>query len=86
MEIDASTAGESLIGEFFAATGCARVEAVPTIVHRWRYARAAQPLGADFLYDAELGIGGCGDWCRGDRVEDAFSSGLNLAKLISERG
>jgi predicted NAD/FAD-dependent oxidoreductase len=26
-----------------------------------------------------MGIGVCGDWCLGHRVEDAFISGLELA-------
>jgi predicted NAD/FAD-dependent oxidoreductase len=31
------------------------------------------------LFDPALGIGLCGDWCLGHRVEDAFVSGLELA-------
>jgi predicted NAD/FAD-dependent oxidoreductase len=56
--------------------------------HRWRYATTATPLGADFLHDASLGLAVCGDWCRGDGVEDAFLSGQALADHMAaaERG
>lgn len=73
-----SRVGRALIDAFFEATRFARSEPVARIIHRWRYARAKQQLGTDYLYDEELGIGVCGDWCRGDRVEDAYLSGLGL--------
>ncbi|TVQ87898.1 MAG: FAD-binding protein [Chromatiaceae bacterium] len=47
--------------------------------HRWRYALATAPLGTDCLWDAALGIGAAGDWCRGGRIEDAWLSGEALA-------
>ena len=50
-----------------------------TAVHRWRHARTIKPLGQTHLWDAHTGIGACGDWCIGHRVEDAFLSGLELA-------
>ena len=49
------------------------------VVHRWRYAQTQVPLGQAGLYDAALGVGLCGDWCLGHRVENAFVSGLSLA-------
>ena len=49
------------------------------MVHRWRFAQTQQPLGRPFIFDETLGIGLCGDWCLGHRVEDAFVSGLELA-------
>jgi len=48
-------------------------------VQRWRYARTLQPLGRSHLWDGRAGLGACGDWCLGHRVEDAFVSGLELA-------
>ena len=48
-------------------------------VHRWLYAKTEVPLGATHLWDAKLGLGLCGDWCIGHRVEDGFVSGLELA-------
>ena len=48
-------------------------------VHRWRFAKTLQPLGATHMLSTAQGIGLCGDWCIGNRVEDAFISGLELA-------
>ena len=47
--------------------------------HRWRYAFTESALGRSCLWDAELSLGVCGDWCLGQRVEDAWQSGADLA-------
>jgi len=47
--------------------------------HRWRYAFTESALGRPCLWDPELGLGVCGDWCLGRRVEDAWQSGTELA-------
>ncbi|MBU6378287.1 MAG: FAD-dependent oxidoreductase [Gammaproteobacteria bacterium] len=52
------------------------------VAHRWRYALVEQPLGRDFAWDNASGLGACGDWCIGARIEDAFLSGLKLADAI----
>jgi hypothetical protein len=48
-------------------------------VKRWRHAKTAKPLERSHLWDRRVGIGACGDWCLGHRVENAFVSGLELA-------
>ncbi len=48
-------------------------------LRRWRHAQTRAPLGRSHLWDAQAGLGACGDWCLGQRVEDAFVSGLELA-------
>ena len=60
------------------------IRATPTHteVHRWLYAKTAQPLGQSHLWFKSEGIGLCGDWCLGHRVEDAFVSGLELALAV----
>jgi predicted NAD/FAD-dependent oxidoreductase len=50
--------------------------------HRWLYSLVANPRNDGALWSAELGIGACGDWCRGSRVEGAFLSGQALAGRI----
>ena len=56
-------------------------------VHLWRYALADKPLDTPYLYDPQLRIGACGDWCIGPKVEAAYLSGLAMANcLLSERG
>lgn len=67
-----------LLKAFAEVTGI-RAEPGHAQAHRWRYARTLQPLGASHLWDHRTGLGLCGDWCRGHRVEDAFVSGLELA-------
>ena len=49
---------------------------------RWRYAKP-EPLPEPYLYSS-LGIGACGDWCGGPRVEGAYLSGLVLAQSLIE--
>ena len=78
LEDDPVRVKEKLLKAFSEITG---IHAQPphAEVHRWRYAITQQPLGKPFLWDANNGIGICGDWCIGHRVEDAFISGLSLA-------
>lgn len=50
--------------------------------HRWRYARVTQPVGVESLLNPALGLAACGDWCRGNRVEDAWLSGRHAAQTL----
>jgi predicted NAD/FAD-dependent oxidoreductase len=70
-----------LLKAFAEVTG---IHAEPAHVdtRRWLYAQTVQPLGVSFAWDAQNGLGLCGDWCLGHRVEDAFVSGLELALSI----
>ena len=52
--------------------------------HRWLLARSEEPLNAGYLWKESTGLGVCGDWLHGDRVEGAFLSGLELATAIQE--
>jgi hypothetical protein len=76
----------ALVEAFEEATG----EALPTrafeAAHRWRYARAENPLADGALWDASLRIGMCGDWCASSRIEGAFESGLAAADRVLKRG
>ena len=49
----------------------------------WLYAKTRRPLGQSHLWDSKAGLGLCGDWCLGHRVEDAFVSGLELALAVA---
>jgi renalase len=52
-------------------------------VHRWRYAFPRLPLGRPCLTaTAPLPIVCCGDWCEGNLVEGALTSGLAAADEI----
>ena len=82
LEDDAERVKAKLLKGFAEITG---IRATPphAVVHRWRYAQTQTPLGRPFLLDDTLGIGLCGDWCLGHRVEDAFVSGLELALALA---
>lgn len=51
--------------------------------HRWRFALPTEPLTDRCLFDRDLRLGACGDWCGGPRVEGAYLSGLALAEAIT---
>ena len=70
---------EAKLLKAFSEVSGIRAEPAHVAVHRWAYAKTEQPLGKSHLWDSRSGIGACGDWCIGHRVEDAFVSGLELA-------
>lgn len=51
-------------------------------IHRWKYARAETACEQRFLLDESNGFAACGDWCGGNRVEDAYLSGLELGNQM----
>jgi len=53
-------------------------EPIVAVSHRWRYAIAAG-TGDGALWNGQIGIGTCGDWLLGPRVESAWLSGRMLA-------
>ena len=50
--------------------------------HRWRYADTEPPLQLGCLWDADTGIGLCGDWLNGGKVEGAWLSGRALGRRV----
>lgn len=74
-----------LIDAFWQATAARRVRHRLGIAHRWRYAIPPEPLDSRSLFDPQLRIGACGDWCSGPRVEGAFLSGMSLAGQVLAR-
>jgi renalase len=82
LEDDEERVKAKLLRGFAEITGI-RVAPSHAAVHRWRYSRTHTPLGQPFMWDDQLHIGLCGDWCLGHRVEDAFVSGLELALHIA---
>ncbi len=77
-------ASDAIVPQVMAAFG-ARVGGLPGILsataHRWRYAKSGKD-GTGALWDAGLGLGVCGDWLLGPRVESAWVSGTGLAAGI----
>lgn len=50
--------------------------------HRWRYADSAPALDLGCAWQAQNGLGLCGDWLNGGKVEGAWLSGLALAQAL----
>lgn len=71
-----------LLRAFAEITGI-RTEPAHAELRRWAYAKTTRPLGQPFVWNAAAGLGVCGDWCIGHRLEDAFVSGLELALAVS---
>lgn len=71
-----------ILGAFEEAIGRSLPAISHRASHRWRYARTRRPLGSEAEWVATSGLGVCGDWLRGNRVEDAFLSGRALARAI----
>ncbi|TVS17226.1 MAG: FAD-dependent oxidoreductase [Planctomycetaceae bacterium] len=73
---------ERLLDAFWDATGVGAVPPSYVVAHRWRYALPTEPLPDRYLFDGDLQIGACGDWCSGPRVEGAFLSGAAMAGRV----
>jgi renalase len=69
------------------AAGCPIPRPVAAASHRWRYALSAG-TGDGALWNQTIGLGVCGDWLLGPRIECAWLSGRLLAKrcIESEQG
>ena len=72
----------ALVDEFWTTTGLSPVPAHYGVAHRWRYALPPEPLEDRCLFDAEMQVAACGDWCAGPRVEGAFLSGMAAAGRV----
>ncbi len=50
--------------------------------HRWRYADTEPALAEGCAWRPEIGLGLCGDWLNGGKVEGAWRSGRRLAEQV----
>ena len=82
LEEPPETIRERLLDAFWDATGVAALPPSYVVAHRWRYALPTELLPDRFLFDGDLKIGACGDWCAGPRVEGAFLSGAAMAGRV----
>ena len=58
--------------------------AVHKNIHGWLYANAVDEEKNVEFFDIDEKLAVCGDWCCGGRVEGAFLSAYNLAKIFKE--
>ena len=82
LDDDPKRIAAKLLKGFAEVTGI-RAEPAHAEVYRWSHAKTHVPLGRSHLWDGAAGLGLCGDWCTGHRVEDAFLSGLEMALAIA---
>ena len=80
---DAPARVQAKLHKAFSEVTGIRAEPAHAQTKRWAYAKTLQPLGKSHLWDSRAGVGVCGDWCLGHRVEDAFVSGLELALAVA---
>ncbi len=69
----------AMLAAFARATGTDPGLPLTARAHRWRYAQSGDGVGAPCLFDAAAGLGACGDWCVGGRIEGAYLSGAAMA-------
>ena len=65
-------APDAVAAALLAAFGEALATELPAtrhlVAHRWLFARCEEGLGEPYLWDAETGLGVCGDWTAGGRL------------------
>lgn len=79
LELEEEDAATQLLDAFRVAVGELDSMPVHLDAHRWRFALPQKPLPEPCLFDANLRLAACGDWCGGPRVEGAFLSGCAAA-------
>ncbi len=82
LEEPAESIAGLLVDEFWRTANQAPQAYELASAHRWRFALPSEPLPQRYLFDPQLQLAACGDWCGGPRVEGAYLSGLALAKAI----
>lgn len=84
LEDDAPDITQHLLAELAAALGSVLPQPVVASAHRWRYAMNAG-LGLGALWNGSVGLGVCGDWLLGPRIECAWQSGQRLASAMIDQ-
>jgi hypothetical protein len=82
LELDRSAIESRLLEAFGSAVGAHLPEPLHCVAHRWRYALPTQPLAEASVFDRQLKLAACGDWCGGPRVEGAMLSGFAAAGRV----
>ncbi|MFM8579953.1 MAG: NAD(P)/FAD-dependent oxidoreductase, partial [Planctomycetaceae bacterium] len=84
LEAGAEWVAGELEKAFWTAVGATGEQVVARQALRWRYALPESPLPEQFLLAEEVGLGVCGDWCGGPRVEGAWTSGARLGEELAK--
>ena len=81
IDADADAVTAELLAALSTVLGVALPAPIGLAGHRWRFARSA-PDGPGVILDPDRGLGLCGDWLIGPRVESGWLSGARLAERI----
>lgn len=81
LECERDEIAQRLSEEFCVVTGAPAP--VWVSAHRWRYARVATPARRGKAWRSDIGLGVCGDWRLGPRVEFGWLSGRTLGQTVA---
>ncbi len=84
MERELSDVQDQLVDELVALTGLSISDFNHIDIARWRYAKVSKKAPQEICLNSPFRVGACGDWCSGNRVEDAFLSAMGLSKKLLE--
>ena len=82
LEAPPAAIATALTSALEAIVGAPLPQPVHSVVHRWRYAQTAVPLGEPYVEGADGRILIGGDWTTGARVEAAWDSGEAMANRL----
>ncbi|MEM8912309.1 MAG: FAD-dependent oxidoreductase [Planctomycetota bacterium] len=82
LECDAEVVANQLVDALQSSVGVSVDTIDHLAAHRWRYSIPDRSLDVGCLWDPHEGLGACGDWCSGSRVEGAFVSGAAMAGTL----
>jgi len=86
LEAEPEAVAQDLLGAFKKVIpAAADMEPELSQTHRWRFALSSQPLDDGLMHLEEQNLVVAGDWCAGNRIEGAWSSGQAAAKVMLDR-
>jgi renalase len=53
-----------------------------SLAHRWRYASTQDPIGSKYLHNDNRSVWITGDWCLGNGIQSAHTSGLSVVNEL----
>lgn len=83
LEDDRDLVAEQLLEALALRLDLGRLRPQFCTAHRWRYAQSSAPLDVGCLWQPDQRLALAGDWCAGNRVEGAWSSGRQAAEQLS---
>jgi renalase len=84
LEAEPKVVLRALIAAFREVSGGFAENKVTGSIHRWLYSRSRQAAARPVSLDKSRGLGLCGDGASGARLEQAWLSGVELARCVYE--